>query len=135
VGGARLVVAGVTDHHAGSIVPEHRSDPRAAIEGAPEDAPRILLAHQPSSLHAAAEAGYDLQLSGHTHGGQFFPWNLVIHGFQPVVSGLARFGRLQVYVSRGTGYWGPPLRTGVPSEITELTLTRARTTSSPPPGP
>ena len=71
---------------------------------------------------AARKLGIDLQLSGHTHGGQFFPWNLVIGFFHPLARGLGRFDRTWLYVSRGTGTWGPPLRTGVPAEITELEL-------------
>jgi predicted MPP superfamily phosphohydrolase len=87
--------------------------------------PRILLAHQPRSAAAAAEAGFDLQLSGHTHGGQFVPWNFLVPLQQPFTHGLRRWGRLQVYTSRGTGYWGPPLRLGAPSEITRVVLRRA----------
>jgi hypothetical protein len=80
------------------------------------------LAHQPSSAGAAANAGFDVQISGHTHGGQFWPWNLFVHLFQPFTSGLHRMKNLWVYVSRGTGYWGPPNRFGVPSEITRIRL-------------
>ncbi len=123
--GARLLVAGVTDYTAGQFDPEHASDPRKALEGAPEHDFRLLLAHQPKTVPAAVEAGYDLQLSGHTHGGQFFPGPLFIDRFHPIAAGLGTFGRLQVYVSRGTGCWGPPLRTGAPPEITEITLRRA----------
>jgi predicted MPP superfamily phosphohydrolase len=121
--GARLVVAGVTDHSAHQFDPAHRSDPAAAIAGAPDDVGvRVLLAHQPRSAFAAAPAGFDLQLSGHTHGGQFLPWNLFVRFQQPFTAGLARLGRLWVYTSRGTGYWGPPKRLGAPSEITHLRL-------------
>jgi predicted MPP superfamily phosphohydrolase len=121
--GARLVVAGVTDHSAHQFDPAHRSDPAAAIAGAPDDVGvRVLLAHQPRSAFAAAPAGFDLQLSGHTHGGQFLPWNLFVRFQQPFTAGLARLGRLWVYTSRGTGYWGPPKRHGAPSEITHLRL-------------
>ena len=86
---------------------------------------RILLAHQPRSATAAATAGYDLQLSGHTHGGQFWPWNLFVRFQQPFTAGLHRLNQLWVYVSRGTGYWGPPNRFGAPSEITRLRLVPA----------
>jgi predicted MPP superfamily phosphohydrolase len=121
--GARAVVAGVTDYNAGSFDPAHKSDPAAALHGAPPDASvRVLLAHQPRSAPAAAAAGYTLQLSGHTHGGQFFPWNFFVKLQQPFVSGLARLDGLWVYTSRGTGYWGPPKRLGAPSEITRLRL-------------
>ena len=121
--GAPLVVAGVTDFSAHHFNPAQRSDPAAALAGAPQNAgAKILLAHQPRSAPAAASAGYDLQLSGHTHGGQFWPWNLFVRFQQPFTAGLHRLNRLWVYVSRGTGYWGPPNRFGAPSEITRLRL-------------
>lgn len=121
--GADLVVAGVNDYSAARFDPEQASDPVAALSGSPEGAPRILLAHQPRSATSAAEAGYDLQLSGHTHGGQFWPWNHFVRMQQPFTNGLRRLGNLWVYTSRGTGYWGPPKRFGAPSEITLITLT------------
>jgi uncharacterized protein len=120
--GAALVVAGVPDFGGHHFDPQHRSDPAAAIAGAPEGLPRILLAHQPRTAPAAAAAGFDLQLSGHTHGGQFLPWNLLVPLQQPYTAGLHRLEQLWVYVSRGTGYWGPPKRIGAPSEISELRL-------------
>ncbi len=123
---ALAVVAGVTDYGAGHFDPAHRSDPLAAIAGAPPDAGvRVLLAHQPRSAPAAADAGFDLQLSGHTHGGQFMPWNFFVKLQQPFVAGLHRLRHLWVYTSRGTGYWGPPKRFGAPSEITMVTLIMA----------
>jgi len=122
-GAAALVVAGVTDHGAHHFDPAQRSDPQAAIAGAPARAAlRLLLAHQPRSADAAERAGFDLQLSGHTHGGQFLPWNWFVRLQQPFTAGLHRLRRLWVYTSRGTGYWGPPKRFGAPSEITRLKL-------------
>jgi uncharacterized protein len=123
--GATLVLAGVTDYTAGHFYNDHHSDPQAAIAGAPADAPKILLAHQPRSAEAAEAAGFDLQLSGHTHGGQFWPWKYFVPLQQPYVAGLHRLQDLWIYVSRGTGYWGPPNRFGSPSEITCLTLVPA----------
>ena len=120
---ATLVVAGVADPGAHHFDPSHRSDPAGAVAGAPSDASvRLLLAHQPRSAVAAARAGFHLQLSGHTHGGQFFPWNLLIKWFEPFAAGLHRLQDLWVYTSRGTGYWGPPKRFGAPSEISFLRL-------------
>ena len=117
--GAPVVMAGVADWSAGQFVPGHRSDAQAAMAGAPANAGlRLLLAHQPRSAAGAAEAGFDVQLSGHTHGGQIWPWGFFVRLQQPFTAGLDRLGRLQVYTSRGTGYWGPPLRLGAPSEIT-----------------
>ena len=124
--GAALLVAGVTDYSAHHFDPSHKSDPHAALAGAPDKVGvKILLAHQPRSANAAADAGFDLQLSGHTHGGQFFPWNFFVPLQQPYTAGLKRLRQLWVYTSRGTGYWGPPKRFGAPSEITRLRLTRA----------
>jgi uncharacterized protein len=121
--GAALLLAGITDFTAHHFDPAQRSDPAGALHGAPIDiGPKILLAHQPSSAVAAAAAGYDLQISGHTHGGQFWPWNLFVRYFQPFTAGLNRLKNLTVYVSRGTGYWGPPNRFIVPAEITRLRL-------------
>ena len=121
--GADVVVAGVTDYGAHHFDPAQRSDPQAAIAGAPADAGmRLLLAHQPRSAEAAERAGFELQLSGHTHGGQFWPWNLFVPLQQPFTAGLHRLRQLWVYTSRGTGYWGPPKRFGAPSEITRLRL-------------
>jgi predicted MPP superfamily phosphohydrolase len=124
--GERVVVAGVTDPSAHHFHPAHRSDPLRAIAGAPADAGvRLLLAHQPRTALAARDAGYDLQVCGHTHGGQFLPWTFLVRFWQPFTAGLHRLGRLWVYVSRGTGYWGPPKRLGAPSEITRLRLVPA----------
>ncbi len=124
--GASLVLAGVTDLSAHHFDAGQHSDPVSALRGAPADAgAKILLAHQPNSANAAAGAGFDVQLSGHTHGGQFWPWNLFIGFFQPFPGGLYRLKDLWVYVSRGTGYWGPPNRFGVPSEIIRIRLVPA----------
>ena len=123
---AALVMAGVTDYTAHLFNTAHRSDPQAALNGAPPGASvKVLLAHQPRSADAAADAGFDLQLSGHTHGGQFFPWNLFVPLQQPFTAGLHRLRGMWVYTSRGTGYWGPPKRFGAPSEITRVTLVAA----------
>ena len=125
-GGASLVLAGVADFHADRFDKNHRSDPHAALAGAPLDAGvQVLLAHQPRSAFEAAKAGFDVQLSGHTHGGQFWPWNLFVPMQQPFTAGLRRLQDLWVYTSRGTGYWGPPKRFGAPSEITLLRLITA----------
>jgi predicted MPP superfamily phosphohydrolase len=121
--GASLVLAGVTDLSAHHFDAAQHSDPEAALRGSPADAgAKILLAHQPNSAVGAAAAGFDVQISGHTHGGQFWPWNLFVRFFQPFTGGLYQLKDLWVYVSRGTGYWGPPNRFGVPSEITRIRL-------------
>jgi predicted MPP superfamily phosphohydrolase len=120
--GADLVLAGVADYSAHAFDPDQRSDPAKAQVGAPSGVPKILLAHQPRSAGAAAAAGFDLQLSGHTHGGQFWPWPLLVRLQQPYTAGLHRLDKLWIYTSRGTGYWGPPKRFGAPAEITRIKL-------------
>ncbi|MFI8891034.1 metallophosphoesterase [Streptomyces paradoxus] len=82
----------------------------------------VLLAHQPVQIHDAVEHGVDLQLSGHTHGGQLWPGNLIAAGANPTLAGLERYGDTQLYVSRGAGAWGPPTRVGAPSDITLIEL-------------
>jgi predicted MPP superfamily phosphohydrolase len=124
-GAALAVVAGVTDYSAGHFDPAHESSPQRAIAGAPPAGVRILLAHQPRSAFAAAQAGYEVQLSGHTHGGQFLPWVYFVRLQQPFVAGLHRLQGMWIYISRGTGYWGPPKRVGAPSEITLLQRKRS----------
>jgi len=128
VGSSRMLVAGVTDYSGGQFIKSHASSPAAAMAGAPASDVKILLAHQPRSLHAAVPLGFDLQISGHTHGGQFFPWNLLAAMGQPYIAGLHQHDAARngwIYVSRGTGYWGPPIRLGARSEITVISLTRA----------
>ena len=126
-GGDRLVIAGVDDRTARSSgVDGHGADLDAALDGTDPVLPVLLLAHQPKQISAAVEAGVDLQISGHTHGGQIWPFNFLVRLDQPVVHGLSRHGeRTQLYTSRGTGFWGPPFRVFAPSEITVLTLRRS----------
>jgi predicted MPP superfamily phosphohydrolase len=125
--GAKLVVAGVDDATArASGVDGHGANLEEALAGADAALPVLLLAHQPKQVPQAVEAGVDLQLSGHTHGGQIWPFHFLVRLDQPVVAGLSRHGkRTQLYTSRGTGFWGPPFRVFAPSEITLLTLRRA----------
>lgn len=113
-------LAGVDDHEARRFGGE--SDVAKAVAGRDRNRELVLLAHQPRSAFAADRHGVGLQLSGHTHGGQIWPWNYLVYLQQPVVAGLARVGRTLVYVSRGTGYWGPPMRLNAPAEITKIVL-------------
>ncbi|WP_344423793.1 metallophosphoesterase [Amycolatopsis minnesotensis] len=123
-GGESLVVAGVDDATAeASRVPGHGANLAKALDGADPALPVVLAAHQPKQLAQAVEAGVDLQISGHTHGGQIWPFHYLVRADQPSVHGLTRHGeRTQLYTSRGTGFWGPPFRIFAPSEITLLTL-------------
>lgn len=118
-----LDLAGVDDWSAHGFGRGHGRDLARALEGRDPARELILLAHQPKQIIEAAAMGVGLQLSGHTHGGQIFPWGLFVRLDQPYVAGLARHGDAQIYVSRGTGYWGPPMRVGAPPEITLIELT------------
>ncbi|MFC9123029.1 metallophosphoesterase [Streptomyces sp. NPDC057067] len=123
-GGDTLVVAGVDDVTAESSgLAGHRAHLAGALDGADPDLPVLLLAHQPKFVDRAAAGGVDLQLSGHTHGGQIWPFHHLVRIDQPTVAGLSRHGtRTLLYTSRGTGFWGPPFRVFAPSEITLLVL-------------
>lgn len=122
-GGARLLIGGVIDFAARHSDPDARPRPDLAIDADASAAFRLLLAHNPKIAPLAEKAGFDLQLSGHTHGGQFFPWTLAIHLVHaPHAAGLSRRGRMWVYVSAGTGTWGPPVRFGTKPELTLLRL-------------
>ncbi|MHC8421593.1 metallophosphoesterase [Streptomyces sp. NB004] len=123
-GGDTLVVAGVDDVTAESSGLEgHRAHLDGALSGVDPDHPVLLLAHQPKFVDRAAAAGVDLQLSGHTHGGQIWPFHHLVRLDQPALAGLTRHGdRTLLYTSRGTGFWGPPFRVFAPSEITLLVL-------------
>lgn len=124
--GAKLIIAGVDDATAqASGVAGHGANLEAALADSDPMLPVMLLAHQPKQVVNAVTAGVDLQLSGHTHGGQIWPFNFLVRLEQPVVQGLSRHGdRTQLYTSRGTGFWGPPFRVFAPSEITLITLRR-----------
>jgi predicted MPP superfamily phosphohydrolase len=123
-GGDRLVLAGVDDATAlGSGLPGHGANLADALSGVDPELPVLLLAHQPQQVRHAAAAGVDLQVSGHTHGGQIWPFHHLVRVDQPSVQGLSRHGeRTQLYTTRGTGFWGPPLRIFAPSEISLLIL-------------
>ena len=115
-------LAGIDDWSAAQFGGGHGPDLASALEGRDSTRELILLAHQPRAIEEAAERGVGLQLSGHTHGGQIWPWNYLVLLQQPYVAGLHRHRDAQIYVSRGTGYWGPPMRVGAPAEITQITL-------------
>ncbi|MFC1490229.1 metallophosphoesterase, partial [Candidatus Latescibacterota bacterium] len=123
--GQRIIMAGVTDYEGGRFSDSHVSDPEKSVEAAMHDDFKILLAHQPLSIFKAEQAGFDFMISGHTHGGQYIPWNFFIRIQQPYTSGLHTHGKTQLYINRGTGYWGPPLRGGIPSEISVITLKKS----------
>ncbi|HEU5154422.1 MAG TPA: metallophosphoesterase, partial [Gemmatimonadales bacterium] len=101
---------------------EHRYDLERALAGRDPERAAVLLAHQPKGFEQAAGRGVGLQLSGHTHGGQMFPFNFMVALTTPFTAGLYRHQGGQLYVSRGTGYWGPPFRVGSPPEIVKVVL-------------
>lgn len=123
--GKELFLAGITDLSAGKLEVEHAPSLEKALQGSSGKNPIVLLSHQPGIYEEAKQRGVHLQLSGHTHGGQFFPWTLVVNLVHRYSRGLNDHQGLWVYVNRGVGYWGPPLRFGSPSEISLLSLTRA----------
>ena len=137
-GDAALVVAGVTDFGAGHFDRAQASDPQRRARRQPDGRGAEDPAGAPAAQRRGGRsAGFDLQLSGHTHGGQFLPWNFLVRLQQPFTAGLHRWRRMWVYTSRGTGYWGPPKRIGAPSEITVLRLVgapvaKAATVPAPP---
>lgn len=115
-------IAGVDDSSAHQFGNGHGADYHRALSGRDENRPVILLAHQPRQIVGAEPFRPDLMLSGHTHGGQIAPINFLVKLQQPYVAGLYQHGTTQVYVSRGTGYWGPPMRLGAPAEISKIVL-------------
>jgi predicted MPP superfamily phosphohydrolase len=119
-GGAAFDLAGVND-----IAGEERGEPPdfdRALSGTDPSRPTILLAHQPVLVEQAAARGVDLQLSGHTHGGQMWPFHYLVRLAQPSLAGMSTVGDTQLYVTRGAGFWGPPVRVGAPPDITVLSL-------------
>ncbi|WP_235494791.1 metallophosphoesterase [Geodermatophilus sp. Leaf369] len=122
-GGTTFDLAGIDDRTAAdSGLPGHGADLDAALDGRDESTPVVLLAHQPVQVEQARRAGVDLQLSGHTHGGQLWPFDYAVLLDQPAVEGLSRQGDTQLYVTSGAGYWGPPMRVGARPEVTVIEL-------------
>src|SRR5512137_468632 len=127
--GASIDLAGIDDWRSAGMAPGHGPDLAAAVAGRDPDRSLVLLAHQPRGVEAAAQAGVELQISGHTHGGQIFPFTIATALVYPYLHGLygvKEGGGSQIFVSRGTGYWGPPMRLGSPPEIARIVLTRRR---------
>jgi predicted MPP superfamily phosphohydrolase len=123
--GASFDLVGVDDRSAARFGEDgHGEDLEKAFAGRDPSREVVLMAHQPKSIFDAARFGVGLQISGHTHGGQVWPFSLLVRLQQPFVAGLHRHKGAQIYVSRGTGYWGPPMRLGAPAEITQLVLSR-----------
>lgn len=120
-----LQIAGIDDWLSNDLAPGHGPNHEKALENCSEHAPVILLAHQPRGFYEACELGIDYQISGHTHGGQIWPFGVVVSLAQPFVKGHHRVGDKQIYVSCGAGFWGPAIRLGASSEITLHILRKA----------
>ncbi len=117
-------LAGVYDVH-GYRVGAYKPDIKKALQNLNSTSPTILLAHQPKFIYEVPKE-VDLVLSGHTHGGQIFPFNLLVKLDQPYVKGLHQHNEhTQIYINKGTGFWGPPMRLGASSEITIIYLEKA----------
>jgi predicted MPP superfamily phosphohydrolase len=123
--GCKILIGGVTDINAHHFIPLHFSDPLKASITSEECSFKLLLAHQPESCFKAQAAGFDLQLSGHTHAGQFFPFSILVKLTKRYYRGLRKYKNMWIYINAGTGYWGAANRFGVPSEITLIQLRRA----------
>ncbi|HEV8246769.1 MAG TPA: metallophosphoesterase [Polyangiaceae bacterium] len=115
-------LCGIDDPTGHGMAEGHGPDLEKALLGRDSSRELVLLAHQPRALSQAVEHGVGLQLSGHTHGGQIWPWSFLVRLQQPVVSGLEKIKDTFIYVSNGTGYWGPPMRLAAPAEITRIKL-------------
>lgn len=124
-GGAVLHVAGIPDAHERAVQGGAVPDVDAALRAIPSGEAVILLAHQPVQARTAQHRGIGLQLSGHTHGGQIWPFAKLVRLQQPLVDGLGRVGDVPVFTSRGAGFWGPPVRLFAPSEVPILVLHRS----------
>ncbi|MFI5315240.1 MAG: metallophosphoesterase [Myxococcota bacterium] len=122
--GAAFTLAGVDDHR-GGFGDGQREDLPRALDGRDPALPVVLLAHDPNTFKRASQSGVDLQLSGHTHGGQIWPFRHLVRLAVPFVAGRYSLGAAELYVSRGTGFWGPPMRLFAPAEITEIVLRAA----------
>lgn len=123
INGPGLDLAGVDDHKARGKATGHGADFDSALGGRNPEREVVLLAHQPAAIHQASKYDIGLMLSGHTHGGQIWPFGWVVNLVQPYLKGLYRHNEVtQIYVSSGTGYWGPPMRLGADAELTCLTL-------------
>jgi predicted MPP superfamily phosphohydrolase len=125
------VIAGIPDYQmAGMFDPKRPPEPATALRGAPRADVRILLSHSPAAAPEAGALGYDYQLSGHSHGGQFYPWKFVVDAIPWFKPGFHEAGRMRLYVSQGTGTWGPPMRLGTRREIVFFRLVREKAPTS-----
>ena len=123
VNGSTIMITGIPDRGGKHFSLFHKTNMEKAVGGMSESDVKILLAHQPKDVEYAVKYNFHLQLSGHTHGGQYFPFSLLVRMAHPFIKGLHKRGKTWIYINQGTGYWGPPMRIGTEPEITELILT------------
>ncbi len=123
INNSTLAVTGIPDRSAGYFVQSHRTNMEKAIDGIGDADFKLLLAHQPKDIEHAVKYGYDLQLSGHTHGGQYIPFSFLVQLAHPFLKGLHKQDDTQIYINQGTGFWGPSIRIGTVPEITQILLT------------
>jgi predicted MPP superfamily phosphohydrolase len=121
--GGTFDLVGVDDWSGGRRRGKKGYDLDLALQGHTPDRAAVLLAHQPANFEVAARRGIDLQISGHTHGGQLFPMTMLLGLEWKYTAGLYKQDSSHLYVSRGCGFWGPPMRIGSPPEIVKLVLT------------
>jgi len=122
VNDATIMITGIPDRSGGHFSSFHKTNMEKAVGGMNFSDIKILLAHQPGDVEHATKYGFDLQLSGHTHGGQYFPFSLLVQMAHPFLKGLHKRDNTWIYINQGTGYWGPPFRIGTEPEITEIVL-------------
>ena len=122
VGKNNLLITGIPDRSAGNFIKSHRNNIKKALNKITNTDFKILLAHQPKDIEHAIKYKFDLQLSGHTHGGQYYPFSFLVQMAHPFLKGLHKMKNTQIYINQGTGYWGPSIRIGTVSEITEIIL-------------
>ena len=123
INGKTIMITGIPDRGGKYFSELHKTDMEKAVGGMSEPDLKILLAHQPKDIEHAIKYNFNLQLSGHTHGGQYFPFSLLVQLAHPFIKGLHKKENTWIYINQGTGYWGPPMRIGTEPEITEITLT------------
>ena len=122
IGNATIMITGIPDRTGKYFSKFHTTDMEKAVGGMPKPDLKILLAHQPKDIEYATKYNFDLQLSGHTHGGQYFPFSFLVQMANPYLKGLHKKGNTWIYINQGTGYWGPPMRIGTEPEITNITF-------------
>ena len=122
INNSTLLITGIPDRTAKYYLKSHKTNMEKAIKGYENSNFKLLLAHQPKDIDHAEKFGYDLQLSGHTHGGQYIPFSFLVRLANPFLKGLHQRNKTKIYINQGTGFWGPSIRIGTVPEITKIIL-------------